>query len=216
MALKQLAVLAMVMATSVVPTPTLLAQSADAKPDCSKLSAATMDHANMDHAAHMAAMQACAGALPTQSGQAAFGAISEIIRILEADPNTDWSRVNIEALRQHLIDMDDVMMHTVVSQRDVPRGIAVTVIGSGHTAGAIKRIAVNHTRMLDQESEYHATATERSDGAVITVMAKDSSDARLVARIRGLGFAGLMVEGEHHAAHHLAIARGDVDPHGHR
>jgi hypothetical protein len=26
--------------------------------------------------------------------------------------------------------------------------------------------------------------------------------------IRGLGFAGIMVEGDHHAEHHLAMARG--------
>src|SRR5665213_2414926 len=46
--------------------------------------------------------------LPTQPGQSAFAAIQEIVAILEADPKTDWSRVNIEALRQHLIDMDNV------------------------------------------------------------------------------------------------------------
>ena len=42
---------------------------------------------------------------PTMPGQAAFGAIQEIVGILEADPKTDWSKVNLKALRQHLIDM---------------------------------------------------------------------------------------------------------------
>ena len=46
--------------------------------------------------------------VPTMPGQDAFGAIQEIVRILEADPKTDWSKVNLEALRQHLIDMKDV------------------------------------------------------------------------------------------------------------
>ena len=32
------------------------------------------------------------------------------MRILEADPTTDWSKVNIGALREHLIDMDEVTM----------------------------------------------------------------------------------------------------------
>lgn len=196
--------------------PAVRAQSADSRPDCSKMSGAPADHANMDRAAHMAAMPACPGTLPTQPGQAAFGAISEVVRMLEADPNTDWTKVNIEALRQHLIDMDDVTMHAAVSQRNIPGGVELTVTGAGRTAGAIKRMALNHTRMLDQASPYHATATERSDGAVITVTSKDAGDSRLVAQIRGLGFAGLMTEGDHHAAHHLAIARGDVDPHGHR
>src|SRR5512146_836108 len=84
--------------------------------DCARMSSSSADHANMDHAAHMALMQKCQSALPTQPGQAAFGAISEIVRMLEADSTTDWSRVNIEALRQHLIDMDDVIMHAAVVQ----------------------------------------------------------------------------------------------------
>ena len=41
-------------------------------------------------------------------GQSAYGAISDVVRLLKADPGTDWSRVNVEALRQHVIDMDDV------------------------------------------------------------------------------------------------------------
>lgn len=211
---KHLVVLTTLVAMAAVPA--VQAQSGDAKPDCSKMSGAPADHANMDHAAHMAAMQTCPGALPTQPGQAAFGAIAEVVRMLEADPNTDWTRVNIEALRQHLIDMDDVTMHAAVAQRNIPGGVELTVTGAGRTAGAIKRMALNHTRMLDQASAYHATAAERSDGAVITVTAKDAGDSRLVAQIRGLGFAGLLTEGDHHAAHHLAIARGDMDPHGHR
>jgi hypothetical protein len=32
--------------------------------------------------------------------------------------------------------------------------------------------------------------------------------------IRGLGFAGLMVSGSHHQAHHLALAKGEP-MHGH-
>ena len=47
---------------------------------------------------------------PTMPGQDAFGAIQEIVRILEADPKTDWSKVNLEALRQHLIDMNEVTL----------------------------------------------------------------------------------------------------------
>ena len=45
---------------------------------------------------------------PRMVGQDAFGAIREIVRILDADPKTDWSKVDLEALRQHLIDMNEV------------------------------------------------------------------------------------------------------------
>ena len=43
-------------------------------------------------------------------GQSAFAAIQEIIASLKADPATDWSTIDIEALRQRLIDMDDVTL----------------------------------------------------------------------------------------------------------
>lgn len=210
--------LAIIAVASLVAGPArLIAQrqsTAKAERDCSAAMEMPADHANMDHAAHRAMMAECSGALPTLPGQAAFGAISEVVRLLEADPKTDWSRVNIEALRQHLIDMDEVTMHAAVAQRNVPGGAEMDVTGTGRTADAIKRIVVNHARMLDQDNEYHATAQTIENGARITVTAKQAADARTVARIRGLGFAGLMTEGNHHAAHHLAIARGEPDAHG--
>jgi hypothetical protein len=193
------------------------AQAASRSPaatDCATVNSSAVDHANMDHAAHLAAMKECDTALPTLPGQAAFGAIAEIVRLLEADPKTDWARVNVEALRQHLIDMDEVTMHAAVSSHNVPGGLEMDVTGIGRTTDAIRRMAINHTRMLDQGSAYHATAVEIANGARLTVTAKQESDARTVALIRGLGFAGIMTEGNHHAAHHLAIARGDADPHG--
>ena len=74
---------------------------------------------------------------PTMPGQDAFGAIQEIVRMLEADPNTDWSKVNLEALRQHLIDMNDVTLKAEAVAKPVDGGIEVTVTGAGRTAQAI-------------------------------------------------------------------------------
>lgn len=183
------------------------------KVDCTAVRAATADHATMDHAAHMAALRECAaGPLPTSAGQAAFGAIGEVVRLLSADPNTDWTKVNVEALRQHLIDMDLVTMMSTVRQTNVVGGLQLDVTGTGRTVGAIRRMAINHTRMLDQGAEYRASATEIANGARLVVRAKDANDVKAVARLRGLGFAGLMTEGDHHAPHHLAIARGQ-SPH---
>jgi hypothetical protein len=51
-----------------------------------------------------------ASTTPTMPGQDAFGAIQEVVRILDADPKTDWSKVDLEALRQHLIDMNEVTL----------------------------------------------------------------------------------------------------------
>lgn len=168
---------------------------------------------SMDHAAHLAALAECDTAVPTLAGQAAYAAIGEIVRMLKGDPNTDWSKVNIEALRQHLIDMDEVTMRSAVTQRPVEGGIVIDVTGTGRTEAAIRRMAIAHGSMLDLSDDYHASAVEIRGGARITVTAENHADARVVARIRGLGFAGLFTEGDHHAPHHLALARGTSAPH---
>ncbi len=59
-----------------------------------------------------------AAARNTNRPGAAFGAVQEIVEILEADPATDWSKVDIDALRQHLIDMDNVTLHAAGESRE--------------------------------------------------------------------------------------------------
>ena len=41
---------------------------------------------------------------------------------LMSDPTTDWSRVDIEALRQHLIGMDNVTLRARVHVEEVDGG----------------------------------------------------------------------------------------------
>jgi hypothetical protein len=170
--------------------------------------------AQMDHAQHAA--QLAAQAAPTAPSQAAFATISEIVRKLKADPATDWSKVNIEALRQHLIDMDDVVMRSSVKQANVEGGVSLEISGAGKVAAAIKRMGASHAHALSEEGEYVASATETADGIRLVVTAKNPRDARKVAVIRGLGFAGLMTEGDHHAAHHMEMARGGAMGHSHK
>ena len=57
------------------------------------------------------------------TGQDAFGAIQEIVGILEADPNTVWSKANLEILRQHLIDMNQVTLHADAVAKPVDGGL---------------------------------------------------------------------------------------------
>ncbi|HTE44797.1 MAG TPA: hypothetical protein VK636_06100, partial [Gemmatimonadaceae bacterium] len=178
--------------------------------DCPVQSTTPMDHGNMDHATHAAGLKDCpTSPVPTSPGQAAFGAIGEVVRILKADPNTDWGKVNVEALRQHLIDMDAVTMHSAAVQRNIAGGTEIDITGTGPTIAAIRRMTVNHAAMLEQGDEYHASARQIPNGVRLAVTAKSEGDAPTIARIRGLGFAGIMTEGDHHAPHHLAIARGE-------
>jgi len=158
-----------------------------------------------------------AGGAPTMPGQDAFAAIAEIVGILEADPTTDWTKVDIERLRQHLIDMNEVMLRAAVSQTSVPGGLAMEITGTGRTEQAIRAMVVPHALELDHMVEWSAKTESVAGGVRLTVVARTPDDAKLVARIRGLGFAGLITEGAHHQPHHLAMARGKaLNGHTHR
>ena len=162
------------------------------------------------HARHMQAMREMAGGAPTMPGQDAFGAIAEIVRVLDADPATDWAKVDIERLRQHLIDMNEVVLRSAVKQTPVPGGLAMDITGTGRTEQAIRAMVVPHAVELDRMPSFAASTETIAGGVRLTVVAKRPDDPKLVARIRGLGFAGLITEGAHHQPHHLAMARGEA------
>ncbi|WP_411281321.1 hypothetical protein [Gemmatimonas sp.] len=154
--------------------------------------------------------------LPTQGGHAAFAAISEIIAMLQANASTDWSKVNIERLRLHLVDMDLVTLRSRAVSTPIAGGAQFLVRGTGETIAAIKRMTGAHVTMVMNSGGPRVVRTELPDGVRLIVTAADTADATAVAKLRGLGFIGLMADGDHHAAHHLALARGDVmTDHGH-
>lgn len=173
---------------------------------------AAQEHAHTPGMTHPAP----AAQLPTQGGQAAFAAISEIVAMLQADANTDWSKVNIERLRLHLVDMDLVTLRSRVVATPVSSGAQFVVRGTGETIAAIKRMTGAHVTMVAKSGGPNIVRTELADGVRLVVTAQDPADAAAVARIRGLGFLGLMATGDHHTAHHMALARGDaMADHGH-
>ncbi len=171
--------------------------------------------AQHDHAAMDAARPAATGT-PTEAGQGAFAAIQEVVRILKADSTTDWSKVNLEALRQHLIDMNDVVLNAEVVQHDTTGGFEADVTGRGRTTAAIRRMLTEHARMMDMMGGYHVQATTIPNGSHFVVTARDPNDAHTVAELRGLGFIGVLADGNHHQMHHLALARGEPMMHDHR
>ena len=80
------------------------------------------------------------GTVPTMPGQDAFGTVQEIVQILEADPKTDWSKVNLEALRQHLIDMNEVTLKAEAAPKHIDGGLEITITGNDRTLVAIQRM----------------------------------------------------------------------------
>ena len=153
---------------------------------------------------------------PTRAGQEAFATIAEVVRILDADPRTDWAKVDLEALRQHLIDMDDVTMRATVRVEDVAGGAIFHVSGTGRTRDAIRRMTMSHGATITPADGFTWSAVESPEGARVTVRAVNASDAKMVTRLRALGFVGILSLGDHHTAHHVGIADGSMrDAHTH-
>ena len=148
------------------------------------------------------------GVTPVQGGQGAYGAIAEVVQILDADSATDWSAVNIERLRQHLVAMDEVTLNASVRVVEVPGGAQFDVTGSGRTLAGIREMLLAHTGQLNNLGKYRAATADIGNGVRWTVTAIPQQDVRAANRIRGLGFMGLLTLDNHHGPHHLAMARG--------
>ncbi|SFC99293.1 hypothetical protein [Tropicimonas isoalkanivorans] len=165
--------------------------------------------AAQDHSQHMNAMGA-ADVAPG-AGQAAFAVIQDTVADLMADPDTDWTRVDIDALREHLVDMDNVTLRSRVEARDLENGAEFRVMsGDPDVTASIRRMVSAHAETMTGFDGLQQVFEILPDGAVLRVTgAPEQRDL-----IQGLGFFGILTLGTHHGAHHLAIARGDA-PHEH-
>ena len=168
------------------------------------LSVAQAQSTGHNHGAHAASQPV----LPVEGGQDAFSAIAEIVDLLRADPDTDWSTVNIDALREHLMDMNLLIHETRVQTQDVPGGASFQVEAEGRARDAVQRMMVAHAPFLAGATGWQATAEPTAQGARLTVVATVAGEEDI---IRALGFFGLMATDSHHQAHHLALATGQLE-----
>ena len=151
-----------------------------------------------------------AGAPLVEGGQSAFSAIAEVVAALQADPNTDWSVVDIDGLRDHLRDMDIVTIDSRSVTSEIEGGLMFEVTGEGDVVDAIRRMASAHAGMMDGADGWNYSTVEIQNGAALSVTVFEASD---LAMLKGLGFYGIMASGMHHQTHHWAMASGS-DPHG--
>lgn len=164
-------------------------------------------HGGMRHG--MMGTQSGAAGQPTMPGQEAFGTIQEVVQILEADPTTDWSKVNIAALREHLIDMNEVTLRAVATEQALENGVEIAVTGEGRTLQAIRRMVPAHVGELVKIG-WDAKTEDLPNGVKLSVT---TNDPKQVNKLRALGFMGIMVQGGHHQPHHLMMAKGDFHMH---
>ena len=156
-------------------------------------------------ASHSAHVLHGVGDLPKEGGQSAFAAIAEIVALLEADPETDWSKVDIAALREHLVDMNNLMLGAKATSTVEGDTIRFRIEGEGGVLRAIQAMVPAHAAELNKTGPWAVDAQTTSDGAVLSVKALTAED---LAKARALGFFGLMAKGSHHQPHHLAMATG--------
>lgn len=142
---------------------------------------------------------------PEETGQSGFAALTEIVTLLREDPDTDWSAVDIAALRQHLVDMDLLTTEAEVETIQRPKGARFEIRGTERVTEAIRAMVPAHAPFLAAETGWEVTTDVIDDGVALVV----EGDAE---QIRGLGFFGLMTIGAHHQVHHLTLARGG-EPH---
>ncbi|MEH6831040.1 MAG: hypothetical protein V7661_09380 [Sulfitobacter sp.] len=158
------------------------------------------------HAGHTGHASAQSGStLPTERGDATFAAIAEIVQILSQDPETDWSRVNIEALRTHLVDMNMLTNSASIQTDVIENGITMQVSLIGRTGEAISRMVPAHGPVLAAETGWSSEVSIGDEAITWTVTALTEAQAQ---QIKALGFFGLMATGDHHRDHHIAIAKG--------
>ncbi|WP_299960866.1 hypothetical protein [uncultured Roseobacter sp.] len=157
-----------------------------------------------DHAMH--GQTATDNPVLLEPGQGAFAALSEVVRVLEADPETDWSRVDLAGLRAHLVDMDRLVIHAVVAEEVLPNGLRTVTTGDAETIETLRRMVPAHAAQLARDDRWSVAASETEDGMELHVT---SDNPAVVARIQGLGFFGLMASQDHHREHHLMMARGE-------
>ncbi len=169
------------------------------------------DHGEgMDHAAH-GQDRPVRDIQLTEPGQGAFAALSEVVRVLEADPGTNWDRVDLVSLRAHLIDMDRMISDTVVTQAELPNGLSMLATGDAETRATLGRMVPAHAAQLARDGRWTVEVSELDSGIELRVT---SDNPAVIARINGLGFFGLMASQDHHREHHLMMALGE-DVHAH-
>jgi len=145
----------------------------------------------------------------TMPGNDVFGTIQEVVKELEAKTDTDWSKVNMEALRQHLLDMKASTEEVeVLSKNPVENGVRIQVRPTSKRAtGALKRLFGMHPAMLKKEKGWKMETEKDGNQWTITCITGKESE---VEKIRGLGYIGLLTEGAHHQRHHWMIATGKM------
>jgi hypothetical protein len=147
----------------------------------------------------------------TQAGNDIFATIQEVIIKLNNNPDTDWSKVDIEALRQHLLDMNDMAVNVeILNQKPLINGLRIALQGT--TARAEKtlvRVFKAHPMHLKRETGWDMQVERYGKQFIVTTTTEKPGQTQ---KIIALSYIGLMAYGKHHQVHHWGMSTGQ-NPH---
>lgn len=179
----------------------------------STIMAQSADHASMTghDSAHISVADRASVAkmptetMPVEAGQGMFGALSEINVLIE-ERGQDWDGVDMDALWAHLRDMDALMTGTDVAKTELPNGLQMRVSGTGQAKRAMDNMLPAHANFLHSvRPNWKIEVAQIDEDYRLKIT---SADPKEVRRIQALGFAGFMVQDDHHSSHHFALALG--------
>ena len=146
----------------------------------------------------------------TYPGNMIFGTVQEAVNRLLASPDTDWKKVDVEGLRQHLLDMKNFSENVLVlSKQNISNGLEVTIKVEPNALSSLERVLSAHPAQLYQESGWTMEVVQLEDEFTLTITTEVLDE---VEKLRGLGYFGLMVYGNHHVSHHWMMIQG-IDAH---
>jgi len=166
-----------------------------------------MDHSTMNHnkMMHNTKTNNKKSSMPVlEPGQSAFAAIAEILAKLESNPNTNWNVIDIKGLREHLRDMNKVIIDAVTVAKEIDGGMQFTVTGGVDVKSSIRRMTLAHATFMNNVNGWECKAKKVDGGAVVTVLVPPQDQAK----IKALGFFGMIASGSHHQLHHWKMALG--------
>lgn len=144
---------------------------------------------------------------PRLPGPPALTLLADLVARLEADPATDWQRVDLEAARAHLRDLDRLTLFARAEVRELVGGVELLVTGPDAAGeAAIRRLLPGAAARLAAARRWRLATAPIEGGLRVEVR---SLDPRETERIRALGLVALLVAAAGDEAYLLNLARGE-------
>jgi len=126
---------------------------------------------------------------------------------LEQDANTDWSIVDIDELRAHLLDMNHLMLDTEATTSALSdTQIRFDIRGTDASIASIHRMVPAHSGFVSRSRGWKIEHELKDDGAALTISVEDPVS---LSKLNALGFYGFMSLDSHHQAHHYQMVLGN-------